>query len=207
MKRILLSFIVVIALCGAQASAGLYQPNAGVTIGFTQQNAVNPLNQLFLVVAAPGTSTVGAPLNLYSLPQYNGATPMMGQVGFATEGSAGQQTLIGTTNSMPAGTTAFALGFRNDDDDTWGVRLYVKDASTTYYSSSSPVVLASGAGKGISWSLPVALANVKGWGFELSYQGNDPPDISHMSVVPLPGAVLLGLLGLSAAGIRLRRFV
>ena len=37
--------------------------------------------------------------------------------------------------------------------------------------------------------------------------GSNPsnPDTYHMDVIPVPGAFLLGMLGLSAAGVKLRR--
>jgi len=36
--------------------------------------------------------------------------------------------------------------------------------------------------------------------------GPSSPDTFRVSAVPVPGAVLLGILGLTAAGVRLRRF-
>jgi hypothetical protein len=53
-------------------------------------------------------------------------------------------------------------------------------------------------------------ANVTDIGLQVrgNFSGGSPsnPDVFHISAVPIPGAALLGVLGLFAAGVKLRRF-
>ena len=114
--------------------------------------------------------------------------------------------------------------FQNDNDDIWGVQLYYVDPTDggTRWSGGAPGVFTDLAGDGGSTYLTanasvlgaLTLANITEIGFLV--QGNmigltndaypSSGDAFHMSVVPVPGAILLGILGLSAAGLKLRKF-
>ena len=114
---------------------------------------------------------------------------------------------------------------QNDNDDIWSVELFFKYKS---YVTTGGTNIAAGerqsgytslAASGTATSLlttPNAPAE-----FDLSYitdigiriKGNlisgdwpSDPDTTHISLVPVPAAVLLGLLGIGVAGIKLRKY-
>ena len=55
-------------------------------------------------------------------------------------------------------------------------------------------------------STPTFTGPVTEFGFKLEYQGIHGSDNFRISVVPVPAAVILGILGLGIAGIKLRKY-
>jgi hypothetical protein len=116
--------------------------------------------------------------------------------------------------------TDYSLTFANDNDDIWWVNLYMNTGWTDapyseddLFSQNGWTAINPGETASVSMSL-VGIANlnhVTNIGFQVgapmnNLDGNPSPgDAFHMSVVPVPAAVLLGVLGLSAAGMKLRR--
>jgi hypothetical protein len=107
----------------------------------------------------------------------------------------------------------FRSFFANDDDDPWGVRLYMEAGGTSY--SSGFVMLPSGASSilTLDFGATIDFAQVRDIGFEVQghfVPGSKPsnPDFFHISVapvsvpvpIPVPGAGLLSLLGVGIVG-------
>jgi hypothetical protein len=118
---------------------------------------------------------------------------------------------IGLTNPGLSGTyDGFELPIANDDDDVWNYRAYVTTSGGTTYSNWT-VGVDPGSNQTLSVSTPgLNYGGVTGIGFELQWdrllnEGASGDDY-NVSVVPVPGAVLLGMIGLSIVGVKLRRF-
>ena len=145
-------------------------------------------------------------------------------------------TALGTslTNDLSS-FTGYQLTFWNDNQSDWLVNLYMNtgftDAQynqTNYYYQNSWTTLAPGQ----SATLTLDFSNAETWGgvYSGGYSavanltqvtnigfnvggnmgggGSNPSvtDTAHISVVPVPAALILGILGLSAAGIKLRKY-
>ena len=216
MRRFLL-FTLVIGLFAVQADAALWNLDAPTARTFLQLSADGSgSNQLELVIDSPGTqpgSTVhflelgnieyGIPASYPTTMQYN-----VGFAGDTSEFAPGQPLVIGaaSTGQLLAGDT-FQIAIANDNDDLYEY--------TAWYSTGAPLFTAAS----ISQGTPVTLnPDTKGtvsvivggtaptyFGFTLDYVGTKGGDQFRTSVVPVPGAILLGMLGLSVAGIKLRK--
>ena len=98
----------------------------------------------------------------------------------------------------------FSLYIANDNDDTWEYKLYT-DFGATKYRSISWTSLSLDTNTLLTLSFPnTAFSGLTDIGFEI--RATKDTDVFHTSVVPVPGAILLGMLGLSVAGIKLRKF-
>ncbi len=121
------------------------------------------------------------------------------------------------------GYTDYGMAFVNDNDDIWSVNLYMNTGwidpgswspEFDTFSENAWTVLAPGATTYVSMSLAGIpyLDHVTNIGFQIgatmdNVGGNpSPSDAFHVSAVPVPGAFLLGILGLGAVGIKLRKF-
>jgi len=89
----------------------------------------------------------------------------------------------------------------DDNNDPWGVRLYL--AGVSYVVPSFTIL---DPGDQTFLSLSFTPGTVTEFGFEVDYPRVTGSDNFHISVVPVPAALILGLLGMGAAGLRLRRF-
>lgn len=156
-----------------------------------------------------------------TLSVYDGYDPlygsMSGDVGFTAQLWDTDQDNIAIAkvyfeDYMPAspydGITSY---FENDDDDIWSVQMfYIIDG--TEYNSGEFVELAGGAHTYLTIMGAVETDDIDEYGFRVmgimtGKDGNPSQgDAFHISVVPVPGAVLLGMLGLAAAGVKLRKF-
>jgi hypothetical protein len=120
------------------------------------------------------------------------------------------------------GYTDYSLTFANDNDDIWWVNLYMNTGWTDApwsepdtFSQNGWTALNPGDVTTVTMSLAGIpyLNHVTNIGFQIGASmdnlgGNPSPgDAFHVSAVPIPGAVLLGFLGLGYAGTKLRRFV
>jgi hypothetical protein len=205
MKRILLLTLAV-GLFAGQASAAMYELDMATAKLFTQQNAPNAANQLYLSIDADGSygSTINYSIDSGVYNEYGGI--MRGEVGFVGNLAASQLMQIGLVGDLPgndgSNLDSFEMLVANDDNnDPWGVRLYLNGVS---YTPSSFTTITPGNATLLSVSFTPG--TVTGFGFEVDYPALSGSDNFHLSVVPVPGAVLLGFLGLGAAGLRLRRF-
>ena len=207
MKKVIwlatVGLVLGVGLTSAQAD--MYRLDLSTAQSFVQQNTPGQFtNQLFLVIDAPGT--LGSSINWQvdgDWTEYGSDTGAMQlDVGFVGQLKNGQVMQIGTDGALPAGSDSFGLFLANDDDDEWAVRPYVKGATYT-----DPGFTLVGPGSTVFVSLADISGTVTEFGFEVQIAGDRGSDNFHISAVPIPGAALLGLLGLTAAGVRLRRFV
>ena len=126
------------------------------------------------------------------------------------------------TNSL-VGFDGYELWIANDNDDIWWVNIFMNTGYTDalfneddnfYENGWTP--LNPGQVKVLQIDFVAAgvenLDHVTNIGFAVAgnmtnLDGNpSDPDVFHVSVVPVPGAILLGMLGLGAVGLKLRKF-
>jgi hypothetical protein len=223
MKRFLL-FTLVISLFAVQANADMYKMDAPTAADMRLvKTSTGDLGELEYVGYNPG----GTLDHVYGdLTEYGaGEGAMAYAVGFTgnvrdNNASGIARVSLGLIDPVFAENSyeGFLLPVANDDDDTWLYRAYVTtvtggvpdDTAATIYSGWS-----DGLGLGEHTNL-VALtpgldySTVTGIGFEIRWaralNNNRTGDDYNTSVVPVPAAVILGILGMGAAGLKLRKF-
>ena len=210
MKRILL-FTLVIGLFAVQADADMWELDRPTALTILETN-----------ISASAGDTVST-LVVYDGPGA-GYPVMSGQVGFqatlldADADGWATATIWSTTDLSGSGWDGIRSYVENDNQSIWGVQLFY---DTTLglggeVNSGAFVPLAPGAstyltvdalgGDGTLNLDDVLLIGIRVQG---NMVGGDYPsssDTFHVSVVPVPGAVLLGILGLGAVGIKLRKY-
>jgi hypothetical protein len=164
---------------------------------------------------------------------YNPGSPADKVFGIATEYGAGQNNMTyavgftgGINDDNQSGSAelviglerpglsgnydAYVLPIANDDDDVFKYRSFIVTSQGAITSNWT-----SGIGTGDTTTLTIDTtgidySDITSIGFVIqwdrSLNGNRAGDDYNTSVVPVPGAILLGLLGMSAAGMKLRRF-
>ena len=204
MKRILL-FTLIIMLFAVQANAGPFYLDAPTAQTFTQQVAINANNMLHVVIDNPGTpgSTTYLDDGYAGSPADYG-DPMQDDVGFLGHVTAGNTILIGKAGTdILAGYDSLVIDIANDNDDTYTYHAwYSTDNLSTVIQGASLQLLHDTKGVVSVGLIPSGVTN---FGFDLTIDSN-PSDDFHTSVVPVPGAILLGILGLSVAGLKLRKY-
>ena len=208
MKRKIITVLclAVFCTCGSAAFADIYE--------LTREDALKL--DTIIQDEDDGGTTVGA-LTVYDGPDLLYG-PMSGMVGFTAQLWDEDDPLdyavakIYFTEDIPAspydGITSY---FENDDDDIWSVQMFYF-IGTTEYNSGDFVSLDGGAHTYLTIMGAVETDDITEYGFRvmglMTGQDGNPSqgDAFHVSVVPVPGAILLGLLGLGAAGIKLRKF-
>jgi hypothetical protein len=230
MKRILLVVLVVCLLAG-QASADMYVMDAATAINLRNVTWYDGAtsNSLDWVGYNDGTAfpttQAGIPVSPYS---GNYGEGMYYQVAFR---GGLDSSVLGTYASVDIGAAAntngvldalkllgsfdsYGLNIANDNDDSWEYKLYA-DFSGTRYDSPSWTSL----GTDSQTFLTLSFAHVVPGGGTVSSEdfqyltdigfvirATQDQDTFHTSVVPVPGAVLLGILGLGVVGIKLRKY-
>lgn len=210
MKRIL-SVTLFVAVLAGQASAAMWELDAGTANQFTG-------------VVVGGTDFL---FNFHKTPpDAYGVSPMRGTIGFqgnlADNPGDGDSFAVaeifvappvGLSGSGFDGITAF---FANDNDDQWQFQLFYVDGATEH--ASAPVLINGSVAGGAQTTYLTAsqaagtldLGDITKIGFRIQtdFGTEGASDTFHASLVavPVPGAVLLGFLGLSAAGLKLRRY-
>jgi hypothetical protein len=217
MKRVLI-FCVVFGLFAVQANADIWELDKTTALGFTTYTDLD----------GAGGDSVGS-LSVYNGPSTKvfgpggpnyGAALMSGEVGFVAtfEDFAGATTVTARiSDGGNAGLSGEYDGFtaytQNDNDDIWSVRLFLEDDTGIYFSDWHDLPGLGGS------AYPLVdhafdFDDVIDFGFEIKgdmtgADGNpSSPDAFHYSVVPVPGAVLLGILGLGLGmvGMKLRKY-
>lgn len=206
MKRKLITLIcVAVCLSSSAAFADIYE--------LTRDDALAMTN---IIQDEDDGGTIVGGLTIYDgySPMYG---PMSGDVGFTAQLWDSDDDYVAIakvyfTESIPGsphdGITSY---FENDDDDIWSVQMfYVID--DVEYNSGDFVELAAGQSTYLTIMGAVETDDIDEYGFRVmglmtGTDGNPSQgDAFHISVVPVPGAVLLGMLGLAAAGVKLRKF-
>ncbi len=198
MKRVSVLSVVLVCLVAGQASAGPYTLDSATALEFRQILA--PGSSGLLQGVFDGTTWV------YQdpwLPAVEYETTMQGQVGFVGTISGNQRWMrIGLEDSF-GNYDGFRTFVGNDDQNTWEIRLFANDLVSDW------VVFPAGEG---AWlELNFASADLTGIGFDVRLNTSlpNPPSVTDafsVSVVPVPGAFILGMLGLAGV-MKLRRFV
>ena len=206
MKRILL-FTLVIGLFAVQADADMWELDRPTALTMTN-------------ISASAGDTVST-LVVYDGPGA-GYPVMSGQVGFqatlldADADGWATATIWSTTNlsAYGSGWDGIRSYVENDNQSIWGVQLFYATTGGEV-NSGAFVPLAPGASTYLTaapgglGSLDLAAITQIGIRVQGNMVGGDYPSASdtfHVSVVPVPGAVLLGILGLGAVGIKLRKY-
>lgn len=210
MKRCLLVALILAVVAG-QASAAMYELDVPMARSFTQLPAsITPgssPNILNYVIDNPGTSG--------SSTYYNdglfGANPNYGyemqlSVGFVGQLVAGSVLNIGKASPGISASDfdSFGAWIANDNFDDYKYHLFVSYDNLVTKVTSAEATLFPGQRAFLAID-SVDFSSVTHIGFDIEIIGNNPTDVFHTSVVPVPAAALLGVLGLSAAGLRLRK--
>jgi len=206
MKRFLL-FGMVVGLFAGQASAAMYELDKIAALQFTNYSVTSPDGGMLQLVTT-SEAAYGVP------PAKGGMRGLVGFVGYTDDlepydGLVVMTIGAGSDAGISGSYDSYGTWLFNDNDDESRFQLFIADGGGTHVSGWVPV-----ASKGFAWlQLNGSFdfdGDVTDIGFEVQYDWNLPdagsdPDHFHVSLVPVPGAVLLGLLGMAAAGIKLRR--
>jgi hypothetical protein len=217
MKRFVLVTMIVLGLSAGSASAALYYTLTEAYALTLQDVAYSDTGGLNVMSSDSPTTDNGV---------YNDYGPMQEEVGFfgslddkdgddyawVKMGDPGANLSLDLSNYSD-----YWLPVANDDQDKWEVRLFLTTAGdipvehVSNWFELNPV-----ADYDLVWDISgiSGLNNVVDIGFYVRGHLIGPgtagfpsdPDAYHISVVPVPAAAILGLLGLGVAGWRLRRF-
>ncbi len=225
MKRVLI-FCVVVGLFAGQATAAMYYtltPSYAMTLDDVwYSDALPSTGANFMTTTSPTTS------------QTTYGPPMQGDVGFFGSLDDTDDDDYATVKMGDPGAdlslnlwayTDYALYVANDNQDIWGVALYLIADGTEYamttFTDVGPYTAKTLVLNFATASIPSGpgnddLENVTDIGFYIrghliaGESGGDgypsDSDTYHISVVPVPGAVILGILGLGVVGIKLRKY-
>ena len=210
MKRVLI-FCVVIGLFAGQASAVPYFLDAPTARTFTELSLPTPGIALQLVIDNPGLAVSPVHLNNGwidpdgALPGLYGETMQL-EVGFAghiTGILAGDNVLsIGTAGGL-AGFDSLVIPIANDNDDVYRYHAWVSYDNMANMVQGALLDLIGDTTGTVSVAV---VPGVTHYGFDVDLLGPSSSDDFHTSVVPVPAAVLLGVLGLGVAGLKLRKY-
>jgi hypothetical protein len=216
MKRFLL-LTVVLALFAGQANAAMY--------ALTEAYALTLDDVAYSDAGGSNSMPSNSPTT--NNTTYNGGGPMQEEVGFFgglddTSGDGYAWVKMGDPdadlNLDLSAYTDYLLYVANDDQDKWDVALHLTAGGTEYTSAWTELAPVSDYDLVLNFAsagIPTAdLDDITDIGFYIRGHLIGPgtagypsdPDFYHISVVPVPAAVLLGLLGLGVAGWKLRRF-
>lgn len=206
MKRVLLT-VLVVGLLATQASASMYTLDRNTADTFRQLGSDGVHNELYLVINNPGLAAGDIVWQVAGDDSTNYGADMQLAVGFVGNLSSTKVMTLGVAGDLPGndGTSVNSFGahFANDDNnDAWAVSLYVKEGLTSFASPFK--TLSPGTVQFVS--LEFTPGTVTEFGFQVDYAASTGSDDFHISVVPVPAALILGLLGMGAAGLKLRRF-
>ena len=229
MKRFIL-FCMVVALFAGQASADLYYMDTSTAADLGQLSVGGTSAEDTAVLNYVGYNPGGSGDKISGTQDFYGSTSgMYYNVGFAAylqdtggglegapDGDAWMKiglldssTALGALISASDTYAGFALPVSNDNNSGWMYKLYV-DTTGGYYESASWTPLGADVHVllTLEFGADVDFGTLEDIGFIVGFEGQalNHEDTSHTSVVPVPAAVILGMLGLGVAGIKLRKY-
>ena len=202
MKHILL-FTLLIGLFVGAASADMYVLDTDLAQYFEDIPHGGPLDHLDLVIDnIKNGGTIRYTTGAYSDYSYDMAL----EIGFVGLIQQDNILRIGTTDVGGIGSSYDSYGAwaSNDNEDPIGLRLYAIDDAGVHYSDDEFVTMTVGLTTFLDIG-GVDFSTLSEIGFEIKglIGGLDQ---FHVSFVPVPAAVILGILGLGIAGIKLRKY-
>ena len=229
MKKILF-FSLVVGLLTTQASADMYIMDSGTAINLrpilsSWSDGFNILNNVSYIGSNPGGPP---PDKVFGLASAYGAThDMFYLVGFKgslndldTDGDDWASVDIGAADNTNSVLTAlqsltsfdeYGLYVANDNAETWQYKLYAEfddgSGGTDRFDSPSwtPIDAPGHTFLTLDFGADKAFNTLKDIGFTIKTGPDSTGDTFHTSVVPVPAAVLLGMLGMGVAGLKLRK--
>lgn len=217
MKKLVLLCIIVVGLFAAQADAGPYQLDALTARTFTQLSTNPSGNTLQLVIDNPGLAVSTVYLN-NGWADPDGAGPdlygenMQLSVGFAgviTGINPGDEVIwIGTAGNLyAAGYDSLLIPIANDNDDVYRYHAWVSyDGMTIVPGAYLDLIHDTQGVVSVAFGAGPSGAGITHFGFDIDLLGPSSSDHFHTSVVPVPAAVILGILGMGVAGLKLRKY-
>jgi hypothetical protein len=231
MRGVLLLTFVVCLLAGRATADLSFTLNEGAALMLTEishsPTGVGIMSDLYLVTDDPDeydseTGMMGQVGYVGLLDATKNQKTAWMRIGSTNSTSPTVEHVIGTalatgdTDDL-SDYTEYSLFVANDNNSDWMLKLWINTDSGGRESGST--VLSPGDYTTLSLDLTgsgLNLANVTGIGFDVGGDmtgtkggKNNPsdPDVFHISsVVPVHAAVILGILGLSVAGWKLRKF-
>jgi len=235
MKHALLLSAWAIGLLAGQVSAGLsftFSESAAMQLGSINSYTDGQKNKSSLFTWTPTTnaSVYGASMQgaVGFTGRIGGLGDPIGTYGWMLIGAISPNVGNVVPGSSLLGYSEYDLFVANDDNSKWSFGLFV---ATPSYPLVSGVLPAQWTGwtelePGHNTTLRLDLQGIEdidqvqaiGFAIEGMFKGSLPPalrdntypsnpDIFHVSVVPVPAGVLLGFLGLTVAGLGLRKLV
>jgi hypothetical protein len=219
MKKYILICIVV-GLIAGQASAATFELNKTTAKYFQQVSLLSSSDNgnLGLVIdKSPGTIwyTDGSLGSAYGHAM-QGAVGFVGTLGDGPDpGPPDFATMLigtnysGSTVSVSGTYDKYQAFIANDNDDPWTVAVYLDDGSGLQFGTWQTLTPGTSAWSTLNLGSAVDFSTLTDIGIAIrgDFSTGSPsnPDIFHVSVVPVPAAVLLGILGLGVAGLKLRK--
>jgi len=227
MKRIFLFISMLVGLFPGAASAAMYyQMDPATAASMTLQPVSDSGSLYYYVGYNPGTAAGDEVWSDGTHLTYGGTMTMTYAVGFSGYliESSGNDSAIATIGLSSSGLTSlgltgtydgFLLPISNDDNQdnrTWSYASYVETDAGTNLSAWAQLGPGTQTNLIVTTGSLLDFSKVTKIGFLIQWKrsenGGSTSGDFHTSVVPVPvpAAVLLGMLGLSVAGMKLRKF-
>ena len=138
------------------------------------------------------------------------------EIGTSDDGFADATIGLNYTLDLSSYTEGFLLPIANDNGDTWQYQAYVTNgtgtnATTAYSSGWATLPMDTATALFVPWDIN-AFTATSSVGFIIQWNQSIPANLTKLgdkfatSVVPVPAAVILGMLGLGVAGLKLRKY-
>ena len=225
MKRTLFLALVAVAVFSAQASADFYYYLSETKAAEMTFLATSPGDSLSLTYIGtnPGGTTEYISGNKPSHVYGDTMTQLVGFSGNLSDDNKdleaiqtiglGSLDYLGTSLDLVPDETyidGFQLLIANDNNQGWSYRTYVWEIGNSTRHETEWTTLSNDTQTTLILSTGnIDFHEVCGIGFEVRWTyplGGSISDDFHTSVVPVPAAVILGVLGLGVVGIKLRKY-